>query len=663
MQPSTEPSAGDEAAPITPPRRRRRRLVSLTVAALAVALLLMLGLGGLSAVDVRRDLQRGRDALARGRSALLAGDAAAARDDFGRAEDAFRSAAHGSRSIGLTVAGWIPFLGNTPDAIRAVSDAGLETADAAGGLAGAVAELPGGLGALAPTTDGIPIDRLAGLAEATARADELVGRALATLEAAPTGFVLSPVASARTDALDQLATLHRQLHAGSIMLQRLPSFLGADGPRRYFFGASNPAELRGTGGLIGAFAILTVENGRMSFSDFRPTWALPAVKVADFPSPSPEYSKNFDFYLKSGSFWVNLNMTPDFPLAAEAIWLAYRAATGQTLDGVIVADPFALKGLMHVAPPVEVGRTGIEVTEDNIVPFVSNQAYALFGTSQERKLVLGRVAEAVVQGFLEEKGEDLPRLQALLDAFGDGHVKAWSVDPSMEEGLALTSVGGAFDPSGTDVISVVTNSASGTKLDYYQQRTVTYDVHLGPGGTAAADLRVDLLNDSPTSGLPEYVIGPFKTFSTQPGENVTVVDLYCDRSCVLDRGTRNGEPRNLERYESDGYPYFEDYVRTPSGDTATIEARLVLSDAWVGSDTGGAYHLSFVGQSTIRPTRVHVLIHPPEGMRFTSWTEELSQQGEALVFDGTPAGNLDLRAEFAPSLPVRVWRSLVGALT
>jgi hypothetical protein len=224
-------------------------------------------------------------------------------------------------------------------------------------------------------------------------------------------------------------------------------------------------------------------------------------------------------------------------------------------------------------------------------------------------------------------------------------------------------VGGAFNPSGTDVISVVTNSASGTKLDFYQQRTVTYDVHLGPGGTATADLRVDLLNDSPTSGLPEYVIGPFKTFSTQPGENVTVVDLYCDRSCVLDRGTRNGEPRNLERYESDGYPYFEDYVRTPSGDTATIEARLVLSDAWVGSDTGGAYHLSFVGQSTIRPTRVHVLIHPPEGMRFTSWTEELSQQGEALAFDGTPAGNLDLRAEFAPSLPVRVWRSLVGALT
>ena len=38
-----------------------------------------------------------------------------------------------------------------------------------------------------------------------------------------------------------------------------------------------------------------------------------------------------------------------------------------------------------------------------------------------------------------------------------------------------------------------------------------------------------MLNDSPTSGFPPYVIGPYKDYSTQAGENVAVVDLYCDR--------------------------------------------------------------------------------------------------------------------------------------
>ena len=107
-------------------------------------------------------------------------------------------------------------------------------------------------------------------------------------------------------------------------------------------------------------------------------------------------------------------MTPDFPLAADALWLTYEAATGENVDGVIVADPFALKALMHVTDPVEVARPGIELTDKNIVPFVSNEAYALFDTDEERKLVLGRVAQAVLGGFLAQKGIRKPSCDALL---------------------------------------------------------------------------------------------------------------------------------------------------------------------------------------------------------------------------------------------------------
>jgi hypothetical protein len=665
MQTSEDPPTGIDTGvdPMAPPRRHRRRRVGAVIAVLASAMLVVFALAGVSALAVRRDLQRGRDALARGKSALIAGKAPQARDEFARAQEAFRSGADRSRSLWLSVAGSIPFLGNTPDAIRAIADAGVETADAATVLAGAVADLPGGLGALAPTQAGIPIDRLAGITAAIARADQLTGTALAALEATSRTFLLSPVASARTDAQAQLTDLHRQLHAGSLILQGLPSFLGTEEPRRYFFGASNPAELRGTGGLIGAYSILTIDGGRLSFSAFRPVESLPRLNVADVASPSPEYSRNWDFYRTDAGFWLSINMTRDFPLAANAIWLAYREATGQALDGVLVADPFALQALMRVTDPISVGSTGTKLTAHNIVPFVTNEAYALFDTNEQRKLVLGHVAEAVLHGFLRARGSTLPRTRALLDAFADGHVEAWSVDPAMEQGLALTSVGGAFRPSGTDAISVVTNSASGTKLDFYQQRTVTYDVHLGPEGTATASLRVDLLNESPTSGYPPYVIGPYKTYSTQPGENVAVIDVYCDKGCVLQGATQEGRAVELGRYEQEGYPFFEDYVRTPSGETATVAADLLLTQAWTGSDTGGTYRLSFIGQTTIRPTQVRVVITPPDGMRFTSSGDGFSREGDRLVYEGHPSGNLDLEATFAPSLPVRIWREVLRTIT
>jgi hypothetical protein len=308
---------------------------------------------------------------------------------------------------------------------------------------------------------------------------------------------------------------------------------------------------------------------------------------------------------------------------------------------------------------VEVGTTGIELTGENIVPFVSNQAYAVFDTAEQRKLVLGRVAQAVLGGFLSQTGDAQAKLHALLRAFDDGHVLAWSSDPAMERGLAMTTVGGAFYPAGTDVISVVTNSASGTKLDYYQRRTVSYDVQLGGGGTASSSLTVDLLNDSPTTGFPRYVIGPYKKYSRHPGENLAVVDLYCDVGCALESATRGGEPVNLERYRLGAYRYFEDYVRTPSGATASITAHLVLTQAWTGDDRGGTYRLSFIGQTTIHPTQLRVSIAPPDGMRFTSFDDALTPEGGRLVYRGTPSGDLDLQASFAPSLPVRIWRSVL----
>ena len=660
MQTSDEPITS-EPIPEAPARKGGRRLIWATVAAVIVAILVVVGLAGISALGVRRHLLAGRDALTRGKDELVGGDAATARDEFAGAHQAFVAAADGSRSIWLSLVDAVPFVGNSSEAIRAVADAGVQTADAAAGLAAAVADLPGGLGALAPTADGIPIDRLAALTRATARADELTGVALTTLETAPTGFVLGPVSSARSDAQAELAQLHRQLHAGSLILSRLPAFLGADGPRHYVFGASNPAELRGTGGLIGAYAILTVDGGRLSFSDFRPIQSLPRPDVSEIPSPSEEYSNNYDFYRSGLGLWVNTNMTPDYPLAADAFWLTYEATQGEDVDGVILADPFALKALMRVTDPIEVSgtnETGIELTNENIVPFVSNQAYAVFDTSEQRKLVLGRVAEAVLNAFLAHGGDPQAKVRALLKAFDDGHVLAWSTDPQMQRGLALTTVGGAFDPSGTDAIAVVTNSASGTKLDYYQERTVGYDVELLGGGTAAATLTVDMLNDSPTSGFPPYVIGPYKHYSTQAGENVAVVDLYCDRGCALLNATRGGEPVELSRYRMDGYPYFEDYVRTPSGETASIKADLVLMDAWEGDDRTGTYRLSFIHQTTIRPTTVRIGISAPDGMRFTSWDDRFSLDGDRLVYEGTPAGDLDLEATFAAPLPLRIWRTL-----
>ena len=204
------------AEPVARSRRRSFGVIWLVGAGTAIALVAILALSAVSALGVRRHLVDGRDALSAGKSSLADGDAAVARDEFARAEDAFRTAASEAGSPWLTVAGFIPFLGRTPDTVRAVAEASVQTGEAAAGLASAIADLPGGLAALAPTAHGIPTDRLPVLADAVARATALTGQAIRTLDATPTGLVLPQVASARDAARAQLEDVHGQLEAGSL---------------------------------------------------------------------------------------------------------------------------------------------------------------------------------------------------------------------------------------------------------------------------------------------------------------------------------------------------------------------------------------------------------------------------------------------------------------
>ena len=168
------------------------------------------------------------------------------------------------------------------------------------------------------------------------------------------------------------------------------------------------------------------------------------------------------------------------------------------------ADPFALKALMQRDGSDLGRRHGDRADGQEHRPVRLQQAYALFETNEQRKLVLGRVAEAVLAWVpARTAGPTSQGARAACTPSTTGTSWHGARIRRMERGLGVDDRRRRVPiPRGTDAISVVTNSASGTKLDFYQQRTVTYDVRLAGGGTATASLSVDLLNDSPDVGVP-----------------------------------------------------------------------------------------------------------------------------------------------------------------
>jgi hypothetical protein len=570
--------------------------------------------------------------------------------------------------------GWLPIVGRTSDAITAVADSAGMAADATIVLSDAAARTPGGLSGLAPSNGRTPIDRFPPLARAAADADELMTAAALRLEEAPTSLLLGPVGPARREAQSELSALSETIHATSLILKGLPTFMGAEDPRTYFFGAQNPAELRGTGGLIGAYSILRIDAGRFHFSPFVPIHNLAQPPLRSIPSPNEDYSENYDLFRRGGRLWTSINVMPDFPSVARAILNSYEAATEKRLDGVILADPFAEAALLETTGPVQLPGYDVEIDADNVVAFTTNEAYSLFTDSVRRKQVLGDVARAAFERFVTQPSADRVDLAGFLEAAGGRHIQVFSDDPVMQEGLIATPVGGALLPAGSDedLVSVVVNSAAGSKVDFYQERSVRYDVELSEDGSAAATLDLTLRNDAPVSGQPPYVIGPFRSLgdgagpilpNLVAGESVALVNVYCGADCIPQQARLDGAPVSLRTDVDLGMRYVQHYYSIRSGEQRTLRLRWDDPGAWDGNSSGGTYGMTFTNQITIRPSRLSLTIAPPQGMRVVSVSAPLRIEGNSAVYDGEPGPRLDVEIEFGPPLPVRLWRNVTRFLT
>ena len=405
-------------------------------------------------------------------------------------------------------------------------------------------------------------------------------RAVTRLDEAPTSLLLGPVGPARLDAQAQLDELGRSVHATHLLLQGLPRFLGGEGRQRYFFGAQDPAELRGTGGLIGAYSILTTDDGRFHFTPFLPIHGLTPPPVESVPSPNPDFRANYDQFRVDGRFWTSINVMPDMPTVGQAILSSYEAVTGERLDGVILADPFAEAALLRATGPVRIPGYDIEIGADNVVPFTTNEAFAVFTDPAMRK-VLGDVARVVFEQFVSQEAADHLDLEQFVDAAADRHILMFSTDASMQEGLQATPVGGALLPPGSDgdLLSVVVNSAAGSKVDFYQDPNFRYAIDLQNDGFGVADLDVTLRNDAPKSGQPGYVIGPAGSEKgtvlehLRAGESVALVNAYCGTDCVpVERREGDGPLRTVGSKTDLGVRYEQRYVPIRSGQDHTFES-------------------------------------------------------------------------------------------
>jgi uncharacterized protein DUF4012 len=645
--------AAEEHRPVR--RRRKVFLVSALVllAILGVVAFITLATG----LSSRRHFEDGRRLLSSAQAALLAGNADAAAADFGNAREAFLRAQHQPGIVLLRIEGLLPFVGRTPEALVSLSRIGAQVAGAGADVADGVGHLPDGLSSLGLHDGQIPLESLRSLAPSVRRARASLELAVREAARLPNSWLIGPVADARDLVRERLAQAVPLARSADAMLSSLPLFAGQGREARYFVGAQNSSELRGTGGFLGNYAILIIREGRISLGPFADAGLLPNLPAAKAPSPSKDFD---DLYgpFGGGGFWLNINMTPDVPTAATLIEQMYQRVRGQKLDGTILFDLQGLTDLLRATGPVRSKPLNYTFTPENVVGYVATAAYLKSPVPNPFSEGPRYVAEAVWTRFLSSTDPE-KAMRALISAAANGHLIFHGVDPKLQAAFRLAGVTGDFGARGSDFFGVVHSNAAANKVDYYLRQRLSYEVRLQPNGRAEATGEMTLENHAPVGARPGYVFGPSRDVRIngrflQPGEDRTWTQFYCADDCRLSRSVSDGKTTTLEYHREVGLPVYAGFFEVKPARSRRVALSLQLPRAWDGDRATGTYRLRIQGQVSL-PTTARVTIRAPEGMRIAWTSVPMNVDGSTATWSGPLDGARDFEVRFQRGFLSRAW--------
>jgi hypothetical protein len=123
------------------------------------------------------------------------------------------------------------------------------------------------------------------------------------------------------------------------------------------------------------------------------------------------------------------------------------------------------------------------------------------------------------------------------------------------------------------------DNASGTKLDLYLRRTVSYALGPCSHGVRTSTVTVTLTSDVPAVRLPPYVVRrhdvPASLTAAPLGSNRLLVYLHLTRGAGLDDATLDGRRIAVNTGNEQGHPVVALSLDLDRGQTRTLVLRLV----------------------------------------------------------------------------------------
>jgi len=375
-----------------------------------------------------------------------------------------------------------------------------------------------------------------------------------------------------------------------------PALSGISGSKKYLIAFQNSAEARGTGGILGAFAIVEFDHGKLKVLQTGSNATLKSLEELPIPMPE-EYKK---LYRSDPAIWQNSNLSPHFPYGAQ-IWMElWRLQSGQKLDGVIAIDPMALSHILNSTGPIELA-SGEKITADNVVYKTLSEAYQRYAhDNNARKQYLVDIMNATFTKITTSDFSKMAMARAIRNGIIENRILIYSTDRVAEKALITTKLAGYMETTPNNEFRVVIENVDASKLDYYLDKTVSIDSK-ACSPTPVTQMSVTVKNTlKDGSNLPAYVLT--RADKTKPvamitGQHRFLVFIYGPTKATLRSAKRSSSFAAAGRLGTErGRELLVADVDLSPGQSERITATFA----------GGVGSITYVDQPLVRKTKVSI---------------------------------------------------------
>lgn len=267
----------------------------------------------------------------------------------------------------------------------------------------------------------------------------------------------------------------------------IQELLGDNGPRKYLFLLQNNHELRATGGFIGSYALLEMQDGTVKnfFVDgiFNPDGQLRENIVP--PKPLQKVSAGWSLH--------DSNWFPDFPTSAEKAIFFYEKTGGPTVDGVIVMTPLVVQRLLTLTGPIMLPEYNMTVTADNFFPVIQEEVEVNYDKKENKpKAVLADLSMALFDRLLHTRDEKvlLGSVKIFIESLNQKHGMLYVRDTAVEEMIKHAGWSGEMRATDKDYLNVIHSNINGFKTDGVIEDHINQKVEIQADGSVIDTLRI-----------------------------------------------------------------------------------------------------------------------------------------------------------------------------